>query len=123
MVESNLELVLGARRDPLFGAVMMFGIGGIYIELYKDVVFRILPVDETEIQQMLEEVKGKQLLKGFRHFPAVDYGVLKETIIHFSTLINESPGIVEMDLNPLIWSVDTKELVVVDSRCTLTTDS
>jgi acetyltransferase len=123
MVRSNIELVLGAKRDPVFGATIMFGIGGIFVELYKDVVFRILPVDEIEIHQMLEELKGKKILEGFRHYPAIDFKVLTETILNFSTMIDENPEIVEMDLNPLLWSVDKNDLIVVDSRCTLTGDS
>ncbi len=122
MIRSNIELVLGAKRDPVFGATIMFGIGGIFVELYKDVVFRILPVDEIEIHQMLDELKGKKILEGFRHYPGIDFKVLTETIINFSTMIDENPEIVEMDLNPLLWSVDKNELIVVDSRCTLTGD-
>jgi len=122
MIQSKIELVLGAKRDPLFGATIMFGIGGILVELYKDVVFRILPVDEVEVHQMLQELKGRKLLEGFRHYPVINFEVLKKTIINFSNMIDENPEIIEIDLNPLLWSVDKNELIVVDSRCTLTSD-
>jgi acyl-CoA synthetase (NDP forming) len=122
MVQSNIELVLGAKRDPVFGVTIMFGIGGTFVELYKDVVFRILPIDEIEVHQMIEELKGRKMLEGFRHYPVIDLEVLKKTILSFSNMIDENPEIVEMDLNPLLWSVDKNELIVVDSRCTLTGD-
>ncbi len=118
MVRSKIELVLGAKRDPVFGATIMFGIGGTLVELYKDVVFRILPVDEFEVHQMLQELRGRKLLEGFRHYPVINFEVVKKTIINFSKMIEENPEIVEMDLNPLLWSVDKNELIVVDSRCT-----
>jgi acyl-CoA synthetase (NDP forming) len=122
MIQSNIELVLGAKRDPVFGATIMFGIGGTLVELYKDVVFRILPIDEIEVHQMIEELKGRKMLEGFRHFPVIDFEVLRRTIISFSKMIDENPEIIEMDLNPILWSVDKNELIIVDSRCTLSSD-
>jgi len=119
MVTEGIELALGAKRDPLFGPVIMFGIGGVFIELYKDVVFRVEPLDEPTIEQMIDELKGKKILDGFRNFSPVNKTVLVKAILNFSTLVSEHPEIVEIDLNPLIWSSVDDQLTIVDSRCTI----
>jgi acetyltransferase len=119
MVSEGIELVLGAKRDPLFGSVVMFGIGGVFIELYKDVVFRVTPLDESTIKLMIEELKGKNILEGFRNFPPINKKVLIETILNFSKLVSEHPEIVEIELNPIIWSSENDQPIIVDSRCTL----
>jgi acetyltransferase len=119
MAEDGIELILGAKRDPLFGPVIMFGIGGVFIELYKDVVFRVAPLDESTIMEMIDALKGKKILDGFRNFPPVNKKVLINTIFNFSKLVNDHPEIVEIDLNPLIWSSDDDQPIIVDSRCTI----
>jgi len=119
MISEGLELVLGAKRDPIFGPVIMFGIGGIFVELYKDVAFRVAPVDEPTVEQMIEELRGKKILNGFRNFKPINRKILVQTILNFSKLVSEHPEILEIDLNPLIWSSDNNELIVVDSRCTI----
>ena len=121
MAKEGIELVLGAKRDPLFGPVIMFGIGGVFIELYEDVAFGILPLDEPTIEQMIEELKGKKFLDGFRNFPPVNRKILIKTILNFSALVSKHPEIVEIDLNPLIWSSDMNQPIIVDSRCTIVT--
>ena len=119
MLSSGLEFILGAKHDPQFGKLIMFGLGGIFVELYKDIVFRILPLDKVDAHQMIEGLQGREILDGFRHFPAIDHDILADTIVRFSEMVYEHPEIIEMDLNPLIWSEKDKELIVVDSRCTL----
>jgi acetyltransferase len=119
MVTGGVELVLGSKRDPFFGSVIMFGIGGILIELYKDVVFRIAPLDEHTIEDMIEEIKGKKILSGFRNFAPVNKEKLIQVIKRFSMLVTDHPKIVEMDLNPIIWSEQDNDLIIVDSRCTI----
>ena len=119
MATDGIELVLGAKRDPIFGPVIMFGIGGVFIELYKDVVFRVAPLDEQTIVQMIDELKGKKILDGFRNFSPVNKRVLIKTILNFSVLVIEHPEIAEIDLNPLIWSSDDDQPIIVDSRCTI----
>ena len=71
MIDNGLEFILGARTDPQFGKIVMFGLGGLLVELYKDVVFRVLPIDDTDAHQMIEELKGRKILDGFRNFPAI----------------------------------------------------
>jgi acetyltransferase len=119
MVTNGIELVLGAKRDPLFGPVIMFGTGGVFIELYKDVVFGVVPLDEPTIEQMIDNLRGRKILDGFRNFPPVDKKALIKTILDFSTLVSEHSEIVEIDLNPAIWSSDINQLIIVDSRCTM----
>jgi acetyltransferase len=119
MIDDGIELVLGGKRDALFGPVIMFGIGGVFIELYKDVVFRVAPLDEPTVEQMIEELQGKKILNGFRNFTSVDRNILIETILKFSNLVCEHREILEIDLNPLIWSSVDNELIIVDSRCTI----
>ena len=120
MITGGLELVLGARHDPVFGHTIMFGIGGIFVELYRDVVFRVLPIDLADAQEMIGSLKAGSVLDGFRNFPAVDKPVIMETILNFSHLIQKYPDILEMDLNPLIWSFDQNKPLVVDARMTVT---
>jgi acetyltransferase len=119
MIPNSLELVLGAKQDPLFGFVIMFGIGGVLVELYKDVVFRVAPLDEPTIKEMIEELQGKKILSGFRIFKPIDIDILIRTIQNFSKMVMDHPEIVEIDLNPLIWSSDDRDLIIVDSRCTI----
>ena len=121
MIEEGVEFILGAQEDPHFGKVVMFGIGGIFVELYRDVAFRVLPVDLGDALHMIGELKGKTLLQGFRQFAAIDQEALAQTIVDFADLIETNPEIAEMDLNPLIWSYKLKKPIVADSRCTLFT--
>lgn len=119
MISSGIEMILGAKKDPLFGPVIMFGIGGVFVELYRDVVFRVLPINVADVDDMINELKGKRIFEGFRNYPVIKRDTLIRTIINFAQLIEAHTDIVEMDLNPLIWSTDTSEPIVVDSRCTL----
>jgi acetyltransferase len=119
MIPQGIELVLGAKQDPQFGFVVMFGLGGILVELYKDVVFRIAPLDEPTIEEMIEELQGKKILNGFRNFSPVNKHILVQTILNFSQLVLDHPEIVEIDLNPLIWSPMDKNLIIVDCRGTI----
>jgi acyl-CoA synthetase (NDP forming) len=113
------ELVLGYKYDPLYGNVIMFGIGGVLIDLYKDVAFRILPLDDLEIRSMIAGVKGHRLLTGYRRGPVFDLDKLVQIIQRFTQLVSENMDITEMDLNPLIWPAESPYPVIVDSRMTL----
>ena len=118
-IQSGIELVLGGQRDPLFGPVIMVGIGGIFIEVLKDVSFRIAPVNAFEAKEMLQELRSQVLLDGFRSQLPVDRDAFGYTIQQFSLLLAEHPEILEMDLNPLMWSSADNEAVVVDVRATV----
>jgi acetyltransferase len=121
MIPKAIELILGAKQDPIFGFVIMFGIGGVLVELYKDVVFRVAPLNEATIEEMIDELKGKQILSGFRNIPVINKQSLIQMIMNFSELVLRQQNIVEFDLNPIIFSPEDHDLHVVDARCTIVT--
>ncbi len=114
---AGLELVLGGKRDEHFGPIVMFGIGGIFVEALKDVAFRIAPLSAFEARQMIDDLKTQTLLNGFRGLPAVDRDFLGELIANFSRLLAQHEEILEMDLNPLI--VTPQGAFAVDVRATV----
>ncbi len=114
---AGLELVLGGKRDEHFGPIVMFGIGGIFVEALKDVAFRIAPLSAFEARQMIDDLKNQILLNGFRGLPAVDRTHLGELIANFSRLLAQHEEISEMDLNPLI--VTPQGTFAVDVRATV----
>jgi acetyltransferase len=120
MIPSGIELVLGAKRESHFGSVLMFGMGGTFIELYQDVAFRVLPIKFAETYRMINELKAAKIFEGYRNNPPLDRNILAQMIVKFSTMILENSDIYEMDLNPLIWSLTEAEPIIVDSRMTVT---
>ena len=101
-MQTGIELGIGAKRDIQFGPVIMFGLGGIFIEVMKDVSFRIAPFSRREARSMIEEIKGYPLLKGFRGGFSVKLEKLEKILVGLSSLMIENPAIQEMDLNPVI---------------------
>jgi acetyltransferase len=114
---SGLELVLGGKRDDHFGPFVMFGIGGIFVEALKDIRFRLAPFGESVARQMIDELKAQVLLNGFRGMPKADRGQLSRIIANFSRLLADHNEIAEMDLNPLIVTLDG--IFAVDVRATV----
>ncbi len=114
MVKPGQECIVGMIRDSQFGPVIMFGLGGIFVEVLKDVTFRVLPLYEGDVETMIEEIKGIKLLKGIRGEPAKDINALKNILINISHLALNHPEIKEIDLNPII--VHEKGASIVDSR-------
>lgn len=108
------EVVAGMKRDPTFGPVLMFGLGGIFVESIKDISLRIVPVDKKEANKMIKEIKGFQILKGARGQKPVNIGKIIEIIVKLSKLSLVEKGLKEIDLNPII--VNEKEAFVVDAR-------
>lgn len=106
MVSGGEEVILGMKRDPSFGPVLMFGIGGIHVEIYKDVSFRVAPVSPEEAMSMIEEIKGYPLLQGFRGREAIDITKLTSCIVQLSQLSMDCEQIRELDINPLIMFND-----------------
>jgi len=117
MAGPGLELVVGMSRDPHFGPVLMFGAGGIFVEILKDVAFRIIPLNGKDAHDMIREIKSYKLLEGFRGQPAVDLNQLKELLLKVSQFIENNPEIKEMDINPLVANSDG--LIAVDARIIL----
>ena len=102
MIKSAKEIILGAQMDPLFGPLLMFGLGGIYVEVLKDVVFRLAPVDEQEAIRMVDSIKAVKLLKGLRGEKPSDIQSIAESLQRLSQLITDFPEIEELDMNPLL---------------------
>ncbi len=117
LIPKEVEVIVGMIRDPHFGPVAMFGLGGIFVEVLKDVSFRIIPLEERDAQEMITEIKGYEILKGVRGKPSRDIQAIKEVIMKVSKLTMENPEINEIDLNPIF--VFEKGLQVVDARIIL----
>lgn len=100
------ELLLGSTVDPQFGSVVSLGIGGIYVEVYRDVEFRVPPVEAADVRSMLRNLEGRELLDEFRGMPPIDEDALVDAVISFSRLIRENPEIAEADVNPLMARPD-----------------
>lgn len=112
-MQKGIELGIGAKRDVQFGPVIMFGLGGIFIEIMKDVSFRIAPFSKREALSMIKEIKGYPLLKGFRGGFSVKIERLQQLLINLSILMTENPTIQTIDLNPVIARGDKAEVVDV----------
>ncbi len=100
MAEKGLEVIVGMKKDPQFGPIIMVGLGGIYVEIFKDVAIRLLPVNRAEIGRMLEETKLCRIIRGARGIQ-YDEEVLIETLLQISSLVMNEENIEEIDINPL----------------------
>jgi acetate---CoA ligase (ADP-forming) len=119
MCESGREVILGMIRDPQFGPMLMFGLGGIFVEVMKDVTFHIAPITQDEARQMLESTKSFALLKGVRGEAGVDFDAIATSLQRISQLVTDFPEIVEMDINPFIVAPQGRASVAADARITL----
>ena len=117
MVAKGKETIIGMTLDPQFGPVLMFGLGGIYVEALKDVVFRVQPVTDVDAHEMVRAIRGAALLRGVRGEPASDLGAVEETIQRISQLVGDHDAIREMDVNP--WMAFAQGGVAVDGRITV----
>jgi acyl-CoA synthetase (NDP forming) len=120
MATSGVELIIGMNKDPQFGPVIMFGLGGILVEVLKDVSFRLVPVSKLDAAEMVSEIKGHALLEGYRGQKPVDIASLENLIVKVSEFIEKNPDIKELDLNPLF--ADGKDIVAADARIVLEAD-
>ena len=116
MISSAKETILGAKRDPLFGPLIMFGLGGIYVEILKDVIFRLAPIDEDMANEMVNSIKTIKLLKGARGEKESDIDGIVESIQRLSQLVNDFPEIEEFDMNPLLVLEKGNGVRAVDVR-------
>ncbi len=114
MAAPGLELILGMHRDPQFGPVILFGMGGIAVELFRDVAMRLIPLTREDALSMLNEIKGAPLLRGFRGQRTIDENALVEGLLRLARIAQEHPEIVEIDLNPVL--AYPEGMVVVDAR-------
>jgi acetyltransferase len=119
MCKRGREVILGMTRDPQFGPMLMFGLGGIFVEVMKDVTFHIAPITEQEAMQMLASTRSFALLKGVRGQASVDVSAVATSLQRISQLVTDFPQIVEMDINPFIVGTVGNESLAADARITL----
>jgi len=123
MVIQGKETILGAKFDPILGQLIMFGLGGIYVEVLKDVVFRLAPIEGSEAARMIESVRTIKLLEGVRGEKPHDLNAIKESLQRLSQLITDFQEIEELDINPLIVLEEGKGARAIDIRISLKSDN
>jgi acetyltransferase len=123
MVTGCQEVILGMKRDPQFGPMLMFGLGGIFVEVLKDVTFGLAPLTVEEIQQMIERTRSYKLLKGARGRASRDVGAIIENIQRLSQLVTDFPDIEEVDINPLMVGAEGDGAYVVDARMVIASEA
>jgi len=117
MAKKGTEIIMGMIKDPSFGPVVMFGLGGVLVEVLKDVSFRVVPIDANDAEEMMTEIQGKKLLDGYRGSEPADKAKLQDMLVKLSTFVNDTPGIEEIDMNPVFAYKDGA--AVVDARIIL----
>ena len=116
MVPAGTELVVGVTQDPLFGPLVAFGLGGIHVEVLKDVVFRITPLTDVDAAEMIRSIRGYRLLEGYRGHPPADLEAIQDVLLRVSRLVEEVPEIAELDINPLMAYEPGRGCLIVDAR-------
>jgi succinyl-CoA synthetase beta subunit len=116
MAPQGQEVFIGGKQDPEFGPIIIFGLGGIFVEVLKDVVMRVAPIDTTTAKEMIGQIRSAELLRGFRGRPACDIDELSRCIVNASRLIADHPEIRTLDINPLIVLERGKGCLVVDAK-------
>jgi acyl-CoA synthetase (NDP forming) len=114
MAPRGAEVIIGMSKDPQFGPVLMFGLGGVLVEVLKDVAFRIVPLEPRDARQMIREIKGYAILEGVRGQDAADVAALESLILKLSEFVEANPQIEELDLNPVFAYSDG--VIAVDAR-------
>jgi len=117
MAPESTEVIVGSVKDAQFGPTILFGLGGIFVEVLKDVAFRIAPIEERDARDMMREIKGYKVLTGYRGSPPVDQDIIVSIILSASSLVTENPQIEQMDLNPTM--AYERGAMVVDARMLL----
>lgn len=117
MARPGTEVIIGTNKDPQFGPVIMFGLGGLFVEVLKDVSFRIIPVNKRDAQEMIQGIKGYPLLQGYRGKDPADIPALVDLILKISKFVDENPKIKELELNPVF--AYSEGAVAVDARIIL----
>jgi len=117
MARPGTEVIIGMTKDAQFGPVLMFGLGGILVELMKDVSFRIVPLEKEDAREMIREIKSYPILEGFRGMEPVDVSILEGILLKLSRFVDENPEIKELDLNPIFAYRDGA--VAADARVIL----
>lgn len=116
MISGGVELMVGVTQDALFGPLIGFGLGGIHVEILKDVCFRVTPITDRDAAEMVRGIKGFRLLEGYRGAPAADIPAIENLLLRIARLVEEIPQIVELDLNPVIALPPGRGCQIVDAR-------
>ena len=119
MVQGGREVLVGMSRDPQFGPLVAFGLGGIYVEALKDVAFRVAPFSRHEADEMIREIRSYRLLEGVRGEPPADHQAMVEALLRISQLVTDFPEIVELDINPLMVFEEGRGAMAIDMRLVL----
>ncbi len=119
MLMTGTETIVGMHIDPNFGPLIMFGLGGIYVEVLKDVSFRVAPVSESEAYEMIMEIRSYPLLQGVRGAKKRDINSITDAILRVSQLVTDNPDIVELDINPLLVQAEGEGAIAVDARISI----
>ena len=119
MAKEGVEVILGSTKDPRFGPICMFGLGGIFVEALKDVSFRLAPMWDTSAENMIKSIKAYKVLQGIRGRPPADIKAAKLCILRLSAMVSNHPEIAELDINPLILYPEGQGAVVADARIIL----
>jgi acyl-CoA synthetase (NDP forming) len=117
MAPPGLEVIVGMTTDPQFGPVMMFGLGGVWVEVLKDVSFKIVPLTKADAAKAVREIRAARLLDGFRGSDPVDTSALEDILLRVSEFVAKTPEVKEMDLNPIFAYPDGA--IAVDARVIL----
>lgn len=120
MADKGIEVILGSTRDPKFGPICMFGLGGMFVETLKDVTFRLAPFWEVSSEIMIKSIRAYKVLQGVRGNPPSDIDAIKDCLLRLSQLVDDHPEIAELDINPLLVYPEGDGCVVADSRIALT---
>jgi acetyltransferase len=119
MIPQGKEVILGITRDLQFGPMIMFGLGGIYVEVLKDVSFRIAPLSVESADAMIHEIRSFPLLRGVRGEDPADIEGIKDALVRLSQMAIDCPEIIEADINPLLVCAEGQGAVAVDARITI----
>jgi acyl-CoA synthetase (NDP forming) len=117
MARPGTEIIMGMTKDSSFGPVLMFGLGGVLVEVMKDVAFRIVPIEKSDAADMMDEIQGRKLLEGYRGKEPADKERLQKMLVQLSDFVDATPGIEEIDMNPVFAYSDGA--MVVDARIIL----
>ncbi len=114
--QGTREVIIGAKEDPQFGPVLMFGLGGILVEVMKDVSFRVIPLERKDAKAMIREIRGFKILEGVRGQGPINFKLLEDTILKVSSMVEKTKKIKELDINPLFisdkaWAADVRVFV------------
>jgi len=117
MATPGVEVIIGMSKDAQFGPVLMFGLGGVWVEILEDFSLRVIPVTRRDVREMIKEIKGYKMLTGYRGMPPVDEAKLEDMLLSVADFVTKYPVVKELDLNPVI--ADSEGAIAVDARIVL----